>query len=732
MRQIRREFLTRPLFYLFIIVFVLTLSVCRYLPTGGQEKTGFEGVIEGEVYKAAWNKSEDLVFRGEVSGKPVKILLGGAELGNEYREKILKGGFVSLCGEIEIPSEARNFGEFDYKNYLRSRGVEYICRVSEEDILAREKKKGELHSPDFYGSAIRADIHNCLLENLGEEYSAWVMSVMTGDTGYLESEEKSGLAYAGFSHLVAVSGAHIAFFVLPFEWLLKKFTMLGLAEKKMFLIAPMVFLWFVAGGSPSITRAVVMAVFAAVAMILRKPCDKANSLGLAGLMQIAFNPFSVFNTGFLLSYSAVVSMIFILPAIKKYIKINNKMVDSLVAGAAVNLGVLPLLLYLFNGFSVFGAVANTVVAYAANFLCVGGYVVYAADRLYLPDIVVNILSKGILGASEVFRSITEKISSGDTVLSRFETVSPSFCMVVIYYCVVVLLVAGKKSYCFVGGAVVLVLLVSGMNRCARAEFVFFDVGQGSAALVKTCDGVCGVIDTGDGSVKLSEVLLKEGVDKLDFVVISHGHNDHYGGFDELAENVEIGRIFLPSNEFDTYCNSLGEKYQDNGTEIVKIVNNASFRMGKYSVLNLYESGVDEENLNNGSVLVEIKGDWGCAVLPGDTENKLLDRYAEKGIAENADILCLPHHGGASSGSEKFLFSASPEYVIISCGKGNSYGHPSESVLESVSEAGVAGENIFRTDEGGAVRLKAVKYPFITKEFVFVWQKKMKLSQVFRT
>jgi beta-lactamase superfamily II metal-dependent hydrolase len=129
--------------------------------------------------------------------------------------------------------------------------------------------------------------------------------------------------------------------------------------------------------------------------------------------------------------------------------------------------------------------------------------------------------------------------------------------------------------------------------------------------------------------------------------------------------------------------------------------------------------------------VEIKGDWGCAVLPGDTENKLLEKYAEKGIAENAGILCLPHHGGASSGSEKFLFSASPEYVIISCGKGNSYGHPSESVLESVSEAGVAEKNIFRTDEGGAVRLKAVKYPFMTKEFVFVWQKKMKLSQAFR-
>ena len=118
MRQIRREFLTRPLFYLFIIVFVLTLSVCRYLPTDGQEKTGFEGVIEGEVYQAAWNKSEDLVLRGKVSGKPVKILLGGAELGNEYREKLLKEGFVTFCGKVEIPSEARNFGEFDYKNYL--------------------------------------------------------------------------------------------------------------------------------------------------------------------------------------------------------------------------------------------------------------------------------------------------------------------------------------------------------------------------------------------------------------------------------------------------------------------------------------------------------------------------------------------------------------------------------------------------------------------------------------
>jgi competence protein ComEC len=96
-----------------------------------------------------------------------------------------------------------------------------------------------------------------------------------------------------------------------------------------------------------------------------------------------------------------------------------------------------------------------------------------------------------------------------------------------------------------------------------------------------------------------------------------------------------------------------------------------------------------------------------------------------------DLLCFPHHGGSSSGSEKFLFSAAPEYVIISCGKDNQYGHPSESVLESIGKAGVPDGRVYRTDEGGAVKIRIGKIPFVAKEFVFVWQKKMTLSQVFQ-
>ena len=476
-----------------------------------------------------------------------------------------------------------------------------------------------------------------------------------------------------------------------------------------------------------------MAFAGALACVLRKPYDVLNSLGTAGLIQIFINPYSVYGTGFLLSYGAVVSMTLILPVMRKLPVFRVKLFESLTAGVAVNLGLLPILLYLFNGFSVIGMLSNVAAGRAAQFICVSGYAVYICDKLRVPEYFIEFFSKAVLGASAVFGKAADKIANGTGFFSRFETVSPSWLFFVLYYCLLALIIAlnaGKVNsanikyvaipVCLAG----VILFVSMQNKI---EFVFFDVGQGSAALVKTIDGVTGVFDTGDGGTHLSKLLLKEGVNELDFLVISHGHDDHYGGLEEILDNIEVGTIFVPSNCFDTYCEELNNRKD---IDVFAVSGRITYNIGRYSTLTMYESIDDRANINNGSVISKVSGAWGSVLLPGDAENEILEEYTETGLSDGIDILCLPHHGSNSSGSEKFLFSAMPEYVIISCGVGNQYGHPHETVLESLERIGIDENNIYRTDEYGAVRIKAGSGVAGIREFVYIWQK-MRLLQVFR-
>lgn len=748
MGERKKFFLRRPLFYLFAALLLPVFGICELLlADAGTEQATRYFYTDGAVYKEAWNKESDFVF--EVCGEKerVRILIAGDGIRDTYRETLLQAGFAHLEIKASRPATAGNFGAFDYRKYLKTHKIDFVAYPDAGSITllsaqeSADRKKGVSHA----ASVIRADISQCLQQYLGGNFSGWVMSVMTGDAGALGGEEKNMLSLAGFSHLAAVSGAHIGFFTMPFDFVFKRMRV-GTAKRKLLLMLPVLLLWFIAGGSPSVTRAVIMSAVSAAAAAVRKPYDGLNALGFAGILQLAANPYSIYSTGFLLSYAASFSILAILPALQKKLqylqkkkrKKMNGFAGSLMTGFAVNLGMLPILLYLFNRFSLLGFFANFAASWAAGFLCVGGYTVYGLGKLYrfcesclslrsrLLSGVLFVVSKALSGTAAVFRGAVLKIAGNDSFLSAVKSVSPSFSFIAVYYLLLAAVLLEKK----VRGKAVFaaaVILVFGFCTQAKIEFLFFDVGQGSAALVRTSDGITGLIDTGKGQTALSELLYKEGIGKLDFIVISHGHDDHYGGLEELLENIPVEQIFVPDNAYDSYCNALLVRPD---ITVIPVIEEAAYRLGKHSYMTMYESGQDRENLNDGSILVEIAGEWGNALFPGDAEAAVLQEMMARGKIRNSTILCLPHHGSDTSGNEKFLYSVMPEYVIISVGRNNSYGHPSPTVLKRLETVGVDPVRIYRTDEDGAVRIKA-GYFAAGREFVSVWRKKASLLQRLR-
>lgn len=716
-----RAIKTRPLFYLFILVFCIAICISQiYVDvTRKYKEIENKSYIEGEIYREPWNKNTDFILRGDVGGEKIKVLVcaKNADIG-----EIMNSGYGALSNiNLIKPASEGNFYAFDYCKYLKSHRIDYLVYANAENIEAKESTG--LHGFSYYSWRIRLCIENCLSSYFTDDFSGWIMSIMTGDTGGLESSSKEYLSKSGFSHLVAVSGAHIAFVSQPFSVALKR-SLMKLGKRNAIMLIPVFLLWFIAGATPSVTRAVIMCFMSCAGVILKKRNDALNSLGLAGIIQIIFNPFSVFATGFVLSYLSTASILILLPIFGT--KKHNPLVNALLPGICVNLGMLPISIYLFNSFSICGFIVNAFAAEIASILCVGGYIVFILDKIPIIKSIVKLGANALVSLSYLFEKTAEKIGGSGAWFFRIELGTPSIKIIALYYlillCVILAIKKKKIRIPLSAAALLTVWIIYGM-LCARIEVLFFDVGQGLGSLVTTSDGIAGLVDTGTGNVDIYELLKKEGVRELDFIVLSHGHNDHYGGLADLLENIKPKVVYVPKNELDEYLPELSSKYDLNVTFVDR---EAKLQLGKYTLMEMYEPENAVASQNNGSLIVRLSGAWGSILLPGDAEEEEQSEMTERGICLSADVLCLGHHGSITSGGEKFLCEVNPKYGIISVGHNNSYGHPSSVVLNRLSEMGVLNKNVYRTDRDGAVRVECGNRLF-GKGFIKIWQKRMRVA-----
>ncbi len=253
---------------------------------------------------------------------------------------------------------------------------------------------------------------------------------------------------------------------------------------------------------------------------------------------------------------------------------------------------------------------------------------------------------------------------------------------------------------------------------ARAEgefrLHFVSVGQGDCTIVEFPDGDCLIVDGGDGSFEHTNRLCHY-VNGLNAGRISllatHSDVDHWGGFPALLEFLPVDAVYLPGEESD--FSEVVEAAQKSGVAIEQISRYKTFTDGSaaYAVCLSPRSLEEEAHGNDVSVVLYLRYGDTSALLSGDIsaarENLLLREYAldetifdagDASVRLDVDILKAAHHGSSASSSEKWLSALSPEVAVISCGKGNVYGHPAAEAVERLS----AYATIYRTDECGDI------------------------------
>ncbi len=231
-----------------------------------------------------------------------------------------------------------------------------------------------------------------------------------------------------------------------------------------------------------------------------------------------------------------------------------------------------------------------------------------------------------------------------------------------------------------------------------------DVGQADSILVMQEDQVmlvdCGTRAKGSTVVNYLKQL---GIDKIDVLVGTHFHDDHIGGMAEVIRNFEIGTLYTPNNleeEITTYwyLDFLDVVDEKNVNWVFPEVG-TSFSIGDANVQIIAPNAKKYKNMNNYSIVLMVTYGESDILLMGDAENLSEEEIMNNGLFIDADVIKLGHHGSDTSSSEKFLKEVNPQYAIISAGKGNTYHHPTKTVMERLKKLGIV---VYRTDESGTI------------------------------
>lgn len=234
------------------------------------------------------------------------------------------------------------------------------------------------------------------------------------------------------------------------------------------------------------------------------------------------------------------------------------------------------------------------------------------------------------------------------------------------------------------------------------EVHFIDVGQGDATLIRQGEHAM-LIDAGDNSkgTAVQSYLQSQKIEKLDYVIGTHPDSDHIGGMDVILYKIDWDMVMMPELEKDTRTyEDVVKVIQDKNKKITVPVPGETYSLGEAEFTIVCPQKAEYgENSNNYSIGLRITFGENSFLFTGDAEEASEEDMLKSGMELSADVFKAAHHGSDTANTEEFLKAVQPKTVVISCGEGNSYGHPRAAVMNELRQMGI---EVYRTDEQGTI------------------------------
>ncbi len=247
---------------------------------------------------------------------------------------------------------------------------------------------------------------------------------------------------------------------------------------------------------------------------------------------------------------------------------------------------------------------------------------------------------------------------------------------------------------------------SGNEQDSKLEVHFLDVGQGDSTLI-ACDGKYMLIDAGENSEgqEVADYLAYQKIEKLDYIICTHGDSDHSGGLDVVLASVKCENMIISAEDKTTatYLEVL-EAVEKEGCKVISPKVGTEYTLGG-AKFTIYSPAMDYEDSNENSIVIRLVHGKNSFLFTGDAGELAEKHMVRNDINLKSDVYKAGHHGSSTSSSEEFVNKVKPTYAIISCGEDNSYGHPHAEVLNRFRAMGV---QVFRTDEQGTIVARSDK------------------------
>lgn len=633
------------------------------------------------------------------------------------------GNKIFLSGTFQKGRERRNPYEFDYNHYLNSKGISGIFITYQSDsIKILDHKKNYFNATLF---DLKKSIDEIIVKLHDKETSDVLRGLILADRSGIDFETRNAFVNSGVVHILAVSGLNVGYVMLIFVLVFGRFS---IYVRSVLTIIGLVIFMFLTGATPPVVRATFMGIIFILTFLSNRSSNIYNSLALSGLLILLFSPDQIYDPGFQLSFSAVLSTAILYPYLEKWInafKIKWNWIKKLLLFTAVSLsaqiGTIPFTLVYFSKLSVISIAANLFVIPISGLITAIAFI-----TIFLGAISQN-LAFYFASANNLLSFLMMDFIkySGNLSFSFMWIRNYSIYDSVLYYLVLAFFIYSiskiSKSYLKYVVAVFSFLMLmsfssfddSDLLESNQLSILMIDVGQGDSFLVQFPNGKTALIDAGEATLFLDNgerviipLLDNLGIDKIDYGFISHLDSDHYGGFISLIYNDRIKEVYRPLP--DSSLKSIRfEKFLKQKKIKTNIYESNTLKVGNAKVYFLNKPKDHQYNKlssNDKSGVVKIVYGKTSFLFVGDLEFEGEYLLAGNfGDILDSDVLKVGHHGSPTGTSQAFLNLVSPKISLVSSGIQNKFKHPSETVISSLKKNG---SEIYRTDIEGAVLLQS--------------------------